>query len=357
MEDVIKARPRSHWKIPAFESYAYKSHYCGFFSANNPEFSNRIQKDLFPIFQDIFGEHRTNPALAEFEVPILAYPILEKDCESFCQSIQVLKQNSKLSFEELEKKGIRFINNFHKILEEFKLFDENYGYETNEWLCYALFFTVYSGSIYLRPMPTSPYPLFSQEMLVELWEMFPLDFRNLVKNRAYLRHKKTGSAKFNKVLDSHFQSWETLKDTPFFPMHLPNFFLMFDSYDVFEDLQDYEKRATKFFNDALQAYLKIIQHTLKKHGYRPNKSDNYSQIEWLVIWNKYQVEYLWEIIPYIPEFSKVDPSNKIEAVNTSDKLRQAFKKCGNFGLPVRPFGKKRKNKTQKIGSNVSGKKK
>ena len=92
----------------------------------------------------------------------------------------------------------------------------------------------------------------------------------------------------------------------------------------------------------------------EENGFKRKHVDNYNKTEWLFILNKYKFEYLWEILEHIPEFNKIILNNKIQVESATDRLRQAFKKCEKFGLPVRSFGKNRKNSKKKMGANVSG---
>jgi hypothetical protein len=127
-------------------------------------------------------------------------------------------------------------------------------------------------------------------------------------------------------------------------------------FDIRYDADFYEKMAIEAYARHIRSHLNEIKTALKKHGFKRNNADDYSRTEWLVIWNKHKVEFLWEILPYIPDFQDVNANNEGESRKAENSLEKAFKKFEKFELPIRPFGRKRKNSKQKTGADSSGKK-
>lgn len=113
------------------------------------------------------------------------------------------------------------------------------------------------------------------------------------------------------------------------------------------DSKDFEKAAKAAFENHLRDYIKRTAKQAKAGGYKlaTGKID-LDAVKWLVLWNKYEFEYLAGIIQPIRDYCDVNVS--------VDTVRKAFKKFEKLDLPVRPFGKNRKNLTRKTGGNVSG---
>ncbi len=137
----------------------------------------------------------------------------------------------------------------------------------------------------------------------------------------------------------------------------------FDGWRIDRDSKDFEKAAKAAFKNHLRDYIKKTAEQAKAHGYKLATGKNaLSNVKWLVYWNNSKVEYLWEILPEIPEFEYIDKikdeqrKKKVQDA-ASNKLEKAFKEFERFDLPVRPFGNNRKHLTQKKGGNVSGAKK
>lgn len=121
----------------------------------------------------------------------------------------------------------------------------------------------------------------------------------------------------------------------------------FDGWRIDRESKDFEKAAKAAFENHLRDYIKGTAKQAKADGYKlaTGKID-LDAVKWLVLWNKYEFEYLADILQPISDYCDVNV--------TSDTVRKAFRKFEKLDLPVRPFGKNRKNLMQKTGGNVSG---
>lgn len=352
---------RSRWKIPQVETFNYQFHFLNHFSQHTPEFINEMKNDLFPLYLDIFGRHEeTTPLLSEHNW-MLAVAVAEKNHLLFAMKVQsklnfVYEASNQQGFPEetLKNKTDILLDKIIDIIKRHNLFFGGDDENTPLWLAHSVLCQVEAGTPYLIiPLTKIVYELPFQ-MLEDLWRELPELEQTLIMKNQESYFKEMGDFHFFK---HYFESLDIfMKTYPFKTLPQP---MMFDfrAYSIYEDVENYEKAAVKAFKEHIKNYTRRMSNALDENGFKRNKTDDYSQTEWLVIWNKHKVEYLWEIIPHIPEFSEVKLSDEIQIKSITDRLRKAFIKFKKFGLPIRPFGKKRKNSKQKIGVNVSGAKK
>lgn len=355
-----KILQRSRWKIPQVEIFYYQFYFLNYFSKYNPEFIREMETDLFPLYLDIFGRHeKTTPTLSEYNW-MLAVAVAEKDHLLFAVQIQsklkivyeAVNQKS-LSEEELKIKTDILLNKITDVLKRHNLFFGSDDENTPFWLAHSMLCQIEAGIPYLiTPIRHIVFEL-PFKMLEALWRELPE-----IEQALFMKSHETyynGLSEYHSR-KKHFESLDIFmanypyKTLPAAPM------FAFREYNIYEDIENYEKMAVEAYKQHIKNYTKRMTKTLDEN-FKRNNTDDYSQTEWLVIWNKYKFVYLWEIFPYITDFQKVDLNNNKAKKTAEDRLRKAFNKFEMFDLPVRPFGLKRKNSKQKTGANVSSAKK
>jgi hypothetical protein len=352
-----KILKRSYWKIPAVEEIYYQYYFYGYFIMHNPKFVKEMQDDLIPFYFNIFGRHNEISDEVSWQNWASSNFIAERDYEGFFIQIRMKLEDSDYEVanekdfteEKLRKKCNNLLD---KILEIIKRYNLSFGATEKEiprWIIHTILGQIEATTpAFAFPPPQFTFP---REMIQELWKnMIPAQQIYLMNFRKDLI-KENSSFKKN---EHFFENLDVFFESPIFLINLPPPIHQFRNYDIFEDMKNYEKMAVEAYRKHIKLYLENIKSVFKKYGFKRNKKDEYTQTEWLVIWNKYSFEFLWEIITNIPEFQNTDSNNDDERNKVVDNLRKAFDKFKRFGLPVRPYGNNRKNKKQKMGKNVSG---
>ncbi|MDQ3633251.1 MAG: hypothetical protein M3405_01910 [Acidobacteriota bacterium] len=346
MEMNITQRPK--WKFPLVEAFIYQENFLHYFIKHNPGFWKDV-KNIYQFHFDIFGRHeQMTPRLSEHNW-MLTPAISEKDYLFFSNLIEtklrvfnydVINQND-FSKEKLKVKTDILLNKITDIIERYNLFFGSY-HNTFEslWIFHLLICQIETGANQFGlPMRHLAYEL-PIEMLKGLYRELPeLDQNLLVENQKNY-YINIGDFQDKKHWFENFDTY--IENFPFKTLPQP---AMFDvrEFNIYEDIKEYEKLAIKAFTEHIKQYTKRMSDALNEYGFKQNQKDDYSQTEWLAIWNKHGFTYLWEIFPYIEDFQNIDSNNKRQKISAEDRLRKAFNKFETFDLPVRPFGKKRKN--------------
>jgi hypothetical protein len=356
-----KILQRSRWKIPLVETFNYQFHFLIQFCKHNPEFVRELVDDLFPLHLDIFGKHeKTTPLLSEYNW-LLTPGIAGKDYFWFFCAVETklkvfnyeVTNQETFSSENLRIKTDILLDKIISVIERYNLFFGNANEYIDQWLIHWLLCQIEAGTPSLMsPIKQIVFEL-PFKMLEGLWRELPELEQTLIMKNTETKFKAQGLFRHHK---HHFESLDVFMKT--FPFkHLPPP-MMFDfrHYNIYEDMENYEKMAVKAFKEHIKNYTRRITNAFNENGFKRNNTDDYSRTEWLVIWNKHKVEFLWEILPYIPDFQDVNANNEDESRKAENSLEKAFKKFEKFELPIRPFGRKRKNSKQKTGADSSGKK-
>lgn len=324
-----------HWKLNQHEFLNYFSSYISFFNTLEIKFCEPLQDELIPLYLVIFGSHREPNFDLLIDLPDVL-DLLKQDYGTFYHSI---RRKSIIKNEQvLRGKCQKFATRFFQILNQFRLFDERYTDVANNWLARSLYTAICMGHPQLVMPPSMIFASFSEDLLNELW-----------KDSSPEEWIKAEMIRFREI-GADEADIERYKQKPFRPFVLPSAkSFQFVTYDIFLDMQQYEKMAMKAYREHIKAYLRDIQNNLKKYGWKRKKLEDYDRVHWLVLWNKFDFQYLWEIIQPIEQYCNV--SVNIETV------RKAFNKFKKLGLPVKPFGKGGKIITDKNTQNNSADKK
>jgi hypothetical protein len=333
-----QARARSHWKIDRWEAYDFKSKYCFYFNEIYPHFGNEIEKEIFPLYLKLFGNHRKlNSAVFGMVAPD-SYHILKKDYRAFSLSASLHKSN--YSDVSLESDCIEFIDKAHEILNKYRIISDNYEFWANRWLIHSFYYAIASGTPKLLMYPHLIYPNYSKDLMTELWEDLPINQKNKILEETIHRFKRDDEEDYSEFHEKHLENWDVYFNSDYSPLFLPPpFSFDFESFDIWQDLKQYEERAIAAYREHIKSYLENIQKVLKKHGFKRNKKEDYEQLKWLILWNKYDFQELSDIISVISDYYGIYVSY--------DAVRKAFNKLKRYNLPVRPFGRNRKNLPQK----------
>lgn len=357
-----KTLERTYWKIPQVEIFFYQFHFCNYFSKYNPEFIRELENDLMPLHLDIFGKHeQISSTLSEYNW-MLTPAISKKDYLAFAEHIETkikvfgydLINQKGYSFKKLKINTDNLLDKIISIIERHNLFFGNEVGNIPDWLIHSILCQIEAGIPYLiTPLRQIVFEL-PFEMLRKLWSELPKEDIVLImyNQENYLR--KLGI--FN-LYKPQFESRKVFLETYLLKTLPPPPFFELRPYNIYEDINHYEKTAVTAFKQHIKNYTNRIKTAFRESKFKRNNKDDYSQTEWLVIWNKNQVTYLWEIFSYIPDFQKVSVNNDKAKRAAEDRLRKAFTKFRKYGLPVRPLKRKRKNSNQKNSANVSASKK
>jgi hypothetical protein len=327
-----KIPQRSKSKVPQVEAIYYQSHFIVQFCKHNPDFVKELISDLFPLHLDIFGRHEeTTPLLSEWNV-MLAAAITEKDNLFFAIQVQ-----SKLKFvyeiavdeenffdEKLKVKTDNLFNKIFDIVERKKLLFETDGDHVLFWLAHWLLCQAEAGSPSLRTPLRQIVDDLPPTMLRELWSELPeLEQTLIMKNQeTYYRSKG--------IFDRYkhqFESLEVFMKTQLFKTLPQPAMFDFRAFNIYEDVDHYEKMAVKAFKEHIKNYTERMKNALKENGFKQNKEENYSQTEWLVLWN-------------CGIKSKEEILRDINSDGDESTINAAFRKLGKYGLPVRKQNKK-----------------
>ena len=353
MEQKIPQRTR--WKFPPVETFNYQFHFLKHFTKYNPEFIREMETELFPLHLDIFGRHeKTTPTLSEYNLMIAAM-IAEKDYLTFSLQIATklkvfdydVRNQEDFSKEKLKNKTDILLDKITSSIKRHNLFFGSDDEDIPLWLTHSVLCQVEAGIPYLITPMRQIFAL-PQKMLEDLWRELPELEQTLIMKNQETYYRELG------IFDQYkhqFKSLDVFMKTQSFKQLPQPMMFDFREYNIFEDMENYEKMAVKAFKEHIKNYTKRMTKILDEN-FKRNNTDDYSQIEWLVIWNKNKVEYLWEIFPYITDFEKVDLNNTRAKKAAEDRLRKAFNKFEKFDLPVRPFGRKRKKSQQRVDANI-----
>lgn len=324
-----------HWKLNQYEFLNYFSSYISFFNDLEVKFCVQMKNEIVPLYLEIFGSEQ-NYNSAQLTNISETTCLLKQESDKFYNliyDVSVIKDK-----EILQRKCKEFTVKFLQILKQYKLYDERYYESINLWLAHSVYSAARLNYAQLIIPPALIPATFSEELLDELW-----------KDLSPQQWIEAELLRFEEI-DANQSEIDYYVQNPFRPNVLPPAkSFQFVTYDIFLDMRQYEKMAMEAYRKHIKAYLQEIQNALKKHGWKRNKSEDYDRVHWLVLWNKFNFQYLWEIIQPIEEYCGV-------YVNV-ETVRKAFNKFKKLGLPVKPFGKGGKIITDKNNLNNSASKK
>ena len=217
---------------------------------------------------------------------------------------------------------------------------------SNHALADVVYFAIFIGKPFVLNTGGHIGSQYPENMLEELWQKYSEE-EWIKALELKIRWQSNSEEPFDSITQRVIDRY---KENIHPPRFLPpaETFQFFPFYDIlFCSFEDYEKVAVNAYRKHIKAYLDEIKCALQKHGFKRMKTEDYKQIHRLVIWNQHEFKYLWEIIPYIPEFEKVDTNNERQVKSVVDVLRKSFQKFEELNLPVRPYGNKRKNNNSK----------
>ncbi len=327
-----KIPKRSRWKIPQVETFYYQFHFLNYFSKHNPEFIREMETDLFPLYLEIFGKHEeTTPLLSEYNW-LLIPAIVEKDYLRFAMNVETklsVFNKETINYQEFPKKNLKvktdiLLDKIISIIKRHNLFFGNDDEYIESWLIHSLLCQVEAGMPYLiTPMRQIVYEL-PFKMLEKLWRELP-EIEQILFMKSHETYYKQLSPYNSRK--KHFESLDIFmanypyKTLPAAPM------FAFREYNIYEDVENYEKIAVKAFKEHIKNYVKRIDKSFKENGFKRNKTDDYSQTEWLVLWNK-------------GIKNKEDILKDIGSDGDESTINTAFRKFKKHGLPVRKKNKK-----------------
>jgi len=329
------------WSNFEIQVARYYSEYFEHFITLNPSYIDDLKNILFPLFLEIYECHQ------KFEDVTFgnhcfhqAVNLVDKNVYAFHLHLRYSPdiRKNEYHFENCCK----FANEFLSFLKKYHLYNENFTEVANHSLASIVYYAVFTGEPYVLNYPQTVSVIYPNALLEEIW--------GKQQKEDWIRHiEKKFQSQYpaNAEIDERDQNFiNRYKQNIQIPRILPpaENFQFYPPYDLFLSFKEYEQTAVEAYRKHILSYLEEIKTKLKKHGIKRYKRDDYSQIKRLVIWNQYDFEKLWEILPYIPEFEHIDLKNdEIQVKSAVDVLRKTFKKYESFNLPVRPYGKKRKN--------------
>jgi hypothetical protein len=334
-------RSRSHWKIERFERSEFKAKFCFYFNEIFPDFGKEIKNELFPLYLKIFGKPLEKEyARAISTISPQSYFLLKRDYESLSFEVEFRSKQSETSNALIKTNCRNFIDKSHEILNKYRLISDKYDFAANRWLIHSFYCSVATGKSVLIKETDTIYVDFSKELMADLWKDLPKNQKDKVleETAQYFKKETLLPERYEESYGQFLENWETYFDSFLSPKFLPPpISFDFESYDLWEDLKQYEERAVEAYREHLKKYLQTIQEALKKHDFKRNKKEDYEQVKWLILWNKYDFEELADMVPVISDYCKINVSY--------DAVRKAFNKLKKYNLPIRPYGKKRKNLT------------
>ena len=225
------------------------------------------------------------------------------------------------------------------VIDELKEFQQSFDtilkkyHLEKSWLAQIVFEAIWCGTGSLR-LPSS----FSEGLDISLLK----DIKNKLAEQE--KSRRSANRGVPSLTEDTNENDDELLGFPMiqtFPRLLP--FQFSEKFGIYDNPAEYQKKAVEEYRHYLDNYFEIIKECLKKDGYKLSRGDNYDlqSIKRLVYWNNSNFEYLWEVIPSIPEFEKVEMKNEKQVKSIEDRLRKSFEDYAKLDLPVRPYGKKR----------------
>jgi len=233
-----------------------------------------------------------------------------------------------INYQEFPQKNLKvktdiLLDKFISIIKRHNLFFGNDDEYIESWLIHSLLCQVEAGiPCLITPMRQIVYEL-PFEMLEKLWRELPELEQNLIMKNTETKYKELG---YFHVLKHQFESLDAFMSQPFKTLPPPTMF-DFRQYNIYEDMENYEKMAVKAFKEHIKSYTKRIDKSFKENAFKRNKTDDYSQTEWLVLWNK-------------GIKNKEDILKDIGSGGDESTINTAFRKFKKHGLPVRKQDKK-----------------
>ena len=332
-------------KIPAQEELVYKTAFCIYFINNNPDFVEEVKSSLMPLYLEIFGKHI---ALTDFEVSNnwgLSTAVIETDYKLFAIQIKSLLEveleKQPQTTDDFKNKCDQLLNKILEVALCHKLFFETSEISIKQWLIHTLLGQIESGKTDWMIPEYPPVPKVPLGALKEIWQTFPmLQQIYLMKlHQELITNSYSSKENISNLteIEHHFESIDNYFNSPFFNPNIPPPIFQSRGFNFDDDFEEYQKEVVKSYQKHLKLYFKNIKFILKKYDFKEFKRDYYEQVEWLVIWNKTEFPFLWEIIQHIPEFKNTDVKNEKEWKPVVDRIRKAFKKFKHFGLPIRSY--------------------
>lgn len=346
-------RTPKQWSRFEMQVTRYYVAYFWHFIKLNPNYPQDLENTLFQPFLEIYGTHpEYHPQINYFYEA--AHLVKGNKYGAFYTSAMLdsIIKDQKLLLEKCSDFGVKF----RDFLKKYHLYNEDFSEVSNNGLAEIVLTAVYLGNPKIcnaGGFLPSNYP---NDLLQELWETRPQS------EWIEQLEKKIGDYSTAEVELNEYQLrvLNDYKDNIHPPKFLPpaQNFQFLPPFDISIDAETYEEEAVKAYRTHIRSYLNKIVIALKKHGFKQYKTDDYDQINRLVIWNSLNCDYLWESIQPIAEYEedffidkktkeKLDLNNPAHRKKAEDKLRKAFEDFEKLNLPVRPFGTKRKNKASK----------
>ncbi|HQU85613.1 MAG TPA: hypothetical protein PKY59_20935 [Pyrinomonadaceae bacterium] len=336
----MKNQVKLEWSNFGIQVTRYYTEYFRHFITLNPSYIEDLKNILFPLFLEIYECHQN------FEEVTLgkhcfyqAVNLVNKDIFAF--HIYARHSADIRKDEHHFENCCKFVKEFLSFLKKYHLYNEGFSDVANHALASIVYYAVFKGEPYALNYAQTVTPSYPKALLEEMWGK-----RQKADWVKFIEKKILSNYPANAEIDEHDQNIiDRYKQNIEIPRILPpaESFQFYPPYDLFLSFKEYEENAVEAYRKHILSYLEEVKTKLKKHGIKRFKRDDYSQIKRLVIWNQHNFEKLWEILPYIPEFENIDPNNEIQVKTAVDVLRKSFKKYESFNLPVRPYGKKRKN--------------
>lgn len=139
---------------------------------------------------------------------------------------------------------------------------------------------------------------------------------------------------FNSLVLAYSHGWN--------PASGDEFSFQIEGWKIEQDSKEFEKFARESFEENIRTYVLKTAKQFRADKYKQStRTHDLSRVAWLVTWNMATYENLWEIVPYIDDFGQIGMNNEQQVKSAVDRLRKAFKLFESFGLPVRPWKKKK----------------
>ncbi len=341
-----KKSPKRLLKIPAQEELVYKRAFCFYFIKNNPDFVEEVKSSLIPLYLEIFGKYiELTGFLLEMNWT-LSTAVIQTDYELFAIQIKSLLEveleKQPQTTDDFKNKCDQLLNKILEVALCHNLFFETSEISIKQWLIHTLLGQIESGKADWMIPEYPPAPKVPLGALKEIWQAFPvLQQIYLMKlHQELITNSYSSKENISNLTEigHHFESIDNYFNSPYFNLNIPPPIFQSRGFNFDDDFEEYQKEVVKSYQRHLKLYFKNIKFILKKHGFKEFKRDYYEQVEWLVIWNKKQYAFLWEVIPDIPEFQDVDVNNDLKRDKAVNKISKAFKKFRTFELPIRPYG-------------------
>lgn len=346
------------WKRFEVEVARYYLKYFWHFIDQNPNYPKDLEDTLFPPYLELFGTHQKTDFITSRACFHTAAAILKENYYSLYTDVLFVKRND-LNWsmydeeiinerEQIIQKGRDFAGVFINFLKKYSLFNKDYSDIANNALAHWVLFAVYSGKPEILNTPDLMPSQYPAELLNKLWEKRPQS-----EWSEALEKKITFQGETDYHIERFLNAYKENIHPPFF---LPpaDKFQFFPPYDFAFLMEDYEQAAIEAYRKHIKSYLEEIRQAFEEHGLQQEKKSDYDLVSRLVVWNGLNCKYLWEAIPYIPEFKNIKMTDTKAVDSISATIRKSFKTFESFNLPVRPYGHNRKNKASKTTQNNSG---